>query len=184
MQIFFSIAVLVIFGSIVKILLPFFLYLLNLPGRLIVFPNALGKCGRPRFISGVVVTVLLQSYLCLAYTAFITNWTMLAMRKHGDSFVVLFAALFAVIFPLGAVSIDAKMKAEAAECLYRKNLDESAQNKANDRERILDIASQASSITFLLSLAGFAVFAFSPGVIKIMYGWMPFYEFCYPVLKP
>jgi hypothetical protein len=109
---------------------------------------------------------------------------MLAMRKHGDSFVVLFAALFAVIFPLGAASIDAKMKAEAAERLYRKNLDESAQNKANDRERILNIASRASSITFLLSLAGFAVFAFFPGVIKIMYGWMPFYEFCYPALKP
>jgi len=60
-------------------------------------------------------------------------------------------------------------------------LNEFAQNKAGEREEKLPMNARAASVTFLLVLTGFVVFAFLPKTAEIFYGWIPFHAFHYPV---
>jgi len=174
METLFSIAALVMVGIIAKFIVPFVLTFLSLPGRLMVSKNSSGKCSQSRFIFGILVTTLLQSYVYIAYTTFVVSGAVSAMRRHEVSFIVLFAAFFAVIIPLGAAHRDVKASLEAAKRLRTRDLTESAQNKANEHERKLDVTVRASSVTFLLAVIAFFVFAFIPRVMVITCDWAIF----------
>jgi len=174
METLFSIAALVLVGIIAKFIVPYVLTFLSLPGRLMVSQDALGKCGQSRFILGALVTTLLQAYVYLAYTTFVVSGAVSAMRRHEVSFVVLFAAFFAVIIPLGAAHRDVKARLEAAKRLRTRDLNESVQNKANEHERKLDVTVRASSVTFVLAVIAFFVFAFIPRVMVMTYPWAIF----------
>jgi hypothetical protein len=181
MRTLFSIIALVILGNIVKMILPFVLVILNFPGKWIAFPNTSGQSSKPGLMFGILVTVLLQSCVYLAYTAFVVNWTVLAMEKKGVGFIVLFAALFAVLFPMAAVQRNVGANMDAEERSYRKRLNEFAQNKANERGEKLMMDAKSTWIVFLVTLVGFVVFAFFPRSMEMLYGWIPFHAFHYPV---
>jgi len=91
----------------------------------------------------------------LAYTAFVVNWTILAISKQGVSFIIWPIAFLAVIIPLWFNLIHARV--EAREDRYFTN-----------------VQIEALHITFLLTLVGFFIFTFIPKVMEIIYNWVPY----------
>jgi hypothetical protein len=148
----FSIAVLVIWGIITNFVAVFILNAVGIPGALIV--GMPGKRSKSRFIFGSIISALGQSFVYLAYTAFVVNWTMLAISKQGVSFVIWPIAFLAVILPLWNNLIHARLEAKEME-------------HANAQ-------TEALHITFLLTLFGFFIFAFIPRIMEIIYNWVPY----------
>ncbi len=177
METLFPIIALIILGGIVRMILPFVLAILSFPGKFIAFSNTPDKRNKSRLIFGTIITIILQYYGYLAYTALVVSWTMLAMQKPGVRFIGWFAAIFAVFFPVGAIQKDARMNTDTLGRLCGRRLSEFAQNKANEREDMFTMAAQTASITFLLTMIGFVVFAFFPKMMEMIYGWVPFSAF-------
>ncbi len=163
----FSTVAMILLGIIVKMITPFVLTVLGFPGRWMASSKAPGLRSQFGLIAGTVVTAILQSYVYLVYTVFIVQWAMFAMQKQGATYMVLFAAFFAAIFPTGAALKDARAKVEGAEHAWRDQIGESARSDAENRRRILDMMAQASSVAFLLVLTGFFIFVLFPKVMEI-----------------
>lgn len=159
-----------VLGVIMKFIASFALDVLSMPGKLMITPDRSGKCGKPRFVFGVAITALLQSYVYLIYVVFVSQWTMSAIHDHGVQKGVLFAAIFAVFFPVGSRLRDALKDLGDEERLYRKELTEVSNNKANERERGLNLAVQALSIVFLMTIIGAVVFSIFQESASMLYG--------------
>jgi hypothetical protein len=151
MKTVFSIVLLIVFGAIASFLSVFLLNIAGLPGALLA--GTPGKRRKGLFILGSIVSALGQSYIYLAFTAFIVNWTMLAARRDDVvGFLVWPFAFFAVLIPIGLTLIRAR--AEARE-----------QKSANAQV-------EALHLTVIVALLGFFVFAFAPIVMKAVWGWV------------
>jgi len=152
MKTLFSIVVLIILGIIVNFVAMFILNLAGLPGALLA--GKPGKRNKGQFIFGSIISAIGQSFIYLAYTAFVVNWTILAIAKQGVSFIVWPIAFLAVVLPLWFNLIQARV--EAKEMKHA-----SAQT-------------EALHVTVFLSLIGFFIFAFIPRVMEIIYNWIPY----------
>lgn len=152
MKTLFSIVVLVVLGVIANFVIVFILNIAGVPGALIAGKPE--KRSKGQFIFGSVIAAIGQSYVYLAYTAFVVNWTMLAIFKQGISFIIWPIAFLAVTVPLWVNLIRARV--EASEIKH-----------ANAQ-------TEGLHITFLLTLIGFLIFAFIPKVMKIIYSWVPY----------
>lgn len=152
MKTLLSIVMLIIFGVVAHFITVFFLNFAGLPGAFLA--GKPGKRSKAQFIFGSIISAIGQSYVYLAYAAFIVNWTMLAISKQGVSFIVWPIAFLAVILPLWFNLIHARVEAKEMEHA-------SAQT-------------EALHITVLLTLVGFFIFAFIPMVMKIIYNWIPY----------
>ena len=148
MKTLFSIVVLIILGVIVNFFAVFILNFAGLPGALLA--GKPGKRSKGQFIFGSIISAIGQSFVYLAYTTFVVNWTMLAISKQDVSFIIWPIAFLAVVLPLWFNLIHAR--AEAKEDGYFTNAQ-----------------IEALHITFLLTLVGFFVFAFIPKVMEIIY---------------
>lgn len=92
---------LIIVGIIAYFIMPFILTLVSLPGRFTAFPGDMPSMpSRQRFLLGITICISAQSYLYLAYTAFIVNWTTLAIQKQRASFIILPIAFLSAVLPL------------------------------------------------------------------------------------
>jgi hypothetical protein len=85
MKTIFTLGLLILYAVVANFLTVFVLNIAGLPGAFLA-----GKPGfrsRSQFIIGSVVSALGQSFVYLAYTAFIVSWTMLAISDqiYGDS---------------------------------------------------------------------------------------------------
>jgi hypothetical protein len=109
---------------------------------------------KPQFILGSFIAAAGQSFVYLAYTAFIVNWTALAISHQKVSIVMWLFAFFAVVAPLWFNLIGARIEDREHE-------------HANPQV-------QALHITFILSLLGFFLFAFFPSFMQSIYGWVPY----------
>ncbi len=154
MKTLFSIVVLITFGVIANFIAVFVLNFAGLPGAFIA--GKPGKRSKGQFIFGSIISAIGQSYVYLAYTAFIVNWTMLAILKQGVSFVIWSVAFLVVIIPLWINLIHARGEAKETE-------------HANTQ-------TEALHITVFLTLIGFFIFAFIPRVIEIIYNWIPYID--------
>lgn len=152
MKTLFSITVLVILGIIVNFIAVFVLNFAGLPGALLA--GKPGKRSKGQFIFGSIISAIGQSFVYLAYTAFIVNWTILATSKQGVSFIIWPIAFLVVVLPLWLNLTHARVEAKEIEHA-------SAQT-------------EALHITFLLTLIGFFIFAFIPRVMEIIYNWVPY----------
>ena len=152
MKALFSIAILIIFGVGASFIAVFILNIAGVPGALIA--GMPGKRSKGQFILGSVISAIGQSYAYHAYTAFVVNWTMLAISKQGVSWLIWPVAFLAVVIPLWMNLIHATV--EAREMKH-----------ANAQ-------TEALHITVLLTLIGFLIFALIPGVAEILYGWVPY----------
>ena len=152
MKTLFSITVLVILGIIVNFVAVFVLNFAGLPGALLA--GKPGKRSKGQFIFGSIISAIGQSFVYLAYTAFIVNWTILATSKQGVSFIIWPIAFLVVVLPLWLNLTHARV--EAKEMQHA-----SAQT-------------EALHITFLLTLIGFFIFAFIPRIMEIIYNWVPY----------
>lgn len=167
---FLFMAALGLLGVIVKFVAAFVLEALNAPGKLVITPDRSGKCSKSRFVLGISLSAFLQSYVYLVYVAFVVQWTKLAMHDHGAQPVVLFAAAFAVFFPVGSRLQRALKTLGEEERSFRRELDEDFQNRANERERTHGLLTKALSVTFLLTIFAAIVFFFFPKGASILYG--------------
>ena len=152
MKTLFTIGVLVVLGIVANFVTVFVLNIAGLPGALLA--GKPGKRSKARFIFGSVVSAIGQSFIYLAYTAFIVNWTMLAVSVQGVSFIAWPIAFLAVILPLWMNLIHARVE------------DKESEHASPQVEALY--------ITFILVLIGFFVFAFAPRVMKIIYSWIPY----------
>ena len=152
METLFSIAVLVILGTITNFVIVFLLNIAGIPGTLIT--GKYDKCNKRQFIFGYTISVIGQSFVYLAYTAFIVNWTMLAILEQDVNFFIWFIAFLVVILPLWINLIRARI--EAKEVGYT------------------NMQTEVLHITFLLTLFGFFIFAFIPKTMELIYNWLPY----------
>ena len=152
MKTLFSIVVLIILGIIINFVAVFVLNFAGLLGALLA--GKPGKRSKGQFIFGSIISAIGQSFVYLAYTAFVVNCTMLAISKQGVSFIIWPIAFLAVVLPLWFNLIHARVEAKEMEHA-------SAQT-------------EALHITFFLSLIGFFIFAFIPKVMEIIYSWIPY----------
>jgi hypothetical protein len=141
-------------GIISGFIAVFVLNIGGLPGALMA--GKPGRRSRRQFIFGSIISAIGQSYVYLAYTAFVVNWTMLAISKRGISSFVWPIAFLAIVLPLFLNLIRARVEAKEMEHA-------SAQT-------------EALHITFLSTLVGFFIFAFIPEVMEILYDWIPYIE--------
>lgn len=152
MKTIFTLGLLILYAVVANFLMVFVLNIAGLPGAFLA-----GKPGfrsRPQFILGSVVSALGQSFVYLAYTAFIVSWTMLAISDQSISIFAWPVAFLAVLIPLWLN-------------LIRARLESREQEHANAQVEGLHI-------TFLITLLGFFVFAFFPSVMQSGYGWVPY----------
>lgn len=163
-------AALGVLGVMMKFVAAFVLEALSIPGKLVITPDRSGKCSQFRFVLGVSVAALLQSYVYLVYGAFVVQWTKLAMHDHGAQPVVLFAAFFAVFFPVGSRLQKALKALGEEERSFRREVAEDFQNRANERERAHGLRAKALSATFILTIFASVVFFFFPKSASILYG--------------
>jgi len=124
----------------------------GLPGALLA--GRPGKRSLARFYVGTTVCALGQSYIYLAYAAFIVDWTMLAARRPNTIGFVLWPLAFLVVFaPICVQLIRARAKASKLP-------------HANPQI-------EALHVTALVALVGFFIFAFTPTAMRIAWSWVP-----------
>ena len=154
MKTIITIVLLVISAGITSYLTPILLNIAGLPGALFMFPKK-EKRSKSRFILGVPVSALGQSYVYLSYTAFIVSWTMnAASRADVVGFLVWPIAFLAVFVPLSSSVLHSE-----------KEIEETG---------IVGVQSVALRITLVVALLGFFVFAFEPTLMDLAWGWVPF----------
>jgi len=152
MKTLFTIGVLIVLGIVANFVTVFSLNIAGLPGALLA--GKPGKRSKAQFIFGSIISAIGQSFVYLAYTAFIVNWTMLAISLQGVSFIAWPIAFLAVILPLWMNLIHARVE------------DKESEHASPQVE--------ALHITLILVLIGFFVFAFAPNIMKIIYNWIPY----------
>lgn len=150
----FAIGFLIVFGAATSFLATIALNIAGLPGAMLA--GTPGQRTKQRFQFGAVIATLGQSYIYLAYTAFIVNWTAHASRR--DDLVLGFllwpVALLAVFIPIWRNLIRGRVEAREYEF-------------ANPQV-------EALHHTLIIALLGFFVFAFFPNTICTAWGWVPY----------
>lgn len=152
MKTIFTLALLILYAIVANFLAVFVLNIAGVPGALLA-----GKPGirsKPRFMFGSFVSAIGQSFVYLAFTAFIVTWTMLAISYQKVSIIAWPFAFLAVLLPLWFN-------------LIRARLESREQEHANAQVEGLHI-------TLLLALLGFFIFAFFPSILRSAYSWVPY----------
>jgi hypothetical protein len=153
MKTLFSIVKLIIFGVIASFLSVFLLNIAGLPGALLA--DKRGKSSKGRFIFGSIISALGQSYVYLAFIAFIVNWTMIGGKRNDIvGFLLWPFAFLTALIPIWLTLIRATGEA-------RERGSASAQV-------------EALPFTFIVAVIGFLVFAFVPIVMRAAWGWVPY----------
>ena len=153
MKTLFTIGLLVVFGVISNFLVVFILNIAGLPGAFLA--GRPGQRSRWQFILGSTVSAIGQSYVYLAYTAFIVSWTAgAAGRDDVVAFIAWPVAFLAVFFPIWLN-------------LGRARAEANVMQHAN-------VQTDALHLTFLVSLLAFIVFALLPVTMQPAWGWIPF----------
>lgn len=144
---------LVIWGFVANFFAVFILNIAGIPGALIA--GQPGTRAKVQFIFGSIVSAIGQSYVYLAYTAFIVNWTAGAIAKQGVSFIIWPVAFLAVMLPICGNLSDARTEAKTDGYVTNAQI-------------------EALFLTVLLTLVGFFIFAFIPNVVETIYNWVPY----------
>lgn len=160
MKTIFSIVLLAIFGIAASFLALFALNIAGLPGALLA--GKPGKRSKLQFKFGSAVAALGQSYLYLAYVAFIVNWAMRAARRDDVVFGFLLwpVALLAVLIPIWINFIRGRVEAK-----------EVMQQTGHANPQV-----EALQYTVMTAFIGFFLFAFVPSVMRLGWFWVPYVD--------
>lgn len=112
MKTILSIGLLIVFAAVATFLVTIVVNLAGLPGALL--SGTPGKRSKARFKFGSAIAALGQSYVYLAYTAFIVNWTMLEARREDVplGFILWPVAFLAVLGPIWKNWIQGRVEAK------------------------------------------------------------------------
>lgn len=149
-----SILLLLVFGAAASFLATFALNIVGLPGALLA--GTPGVRSKQRFQLGAIVAAVGQSYVYLAFTAFIVNWTMRA--SHREDIVWGF-----LLWPVAFLTVVVPMWTN----LIRGRVESREQEFANPQV-------EALHYTLLAALLAFFVFAFVPSTMNAGWGWVPY----------
>lgn len=153
MRAVFAIGFLIIFGVIANVAAVFVLNLAGLPGALAA--GRAGKRSKSQFVFGSVLAAIGQSYVYLAFAAFIVSWTTIAAARGDVSGLALWPfAFFVVVVPMWMTMIRARVEAQELE-------------HANPQV-------EALHLTMLVVLVAFFVFTFIPVVMSAGWAWVPY----------
>lgn len=160
MKTIFSIVLLIVFGAVAQFLCSILLNIAGLPGALL--SGTPGKRSKQQFNFGSIVAALGQSYVYLAYMAFIVNWTMKATRRDD-------VPLGLVLWPV----------AFCRSC--RAYLDNWIRGRVEAKEVMQQTGFASPQVeglqyTVLLTFISFFVFAFIPRVMSAAWGWVPYID--------
>jgi hypothetical protein len=150
-----SILLLIVYGVVANYLAIFALNIAGLPGALL--GGMPGKRSKGQFISGSIISAIGQSYVYLAYTAFVVNWTRLAAdRDDVVGFFIWPFAFLAVFVPIWHCLMMARIESREIEHAQAQT--------------------EALHLTCLITLICFFIFAFVPNIMKIAWGWVPYMD--------
>ncbi len=153
MKTIFAVLFLVICGAIANFLTVIILNIAGLPGALVA--GMPGRRNKKRFVFGSIISAIGQSYINLAYVAFVVSWTKLAAARDDVlGFVIWPFAFLAVFVPIWHNLIIARVEAREMEHA-------SAQT-------------EALHLTVLATLLGFFVLTFVPTLTRMAWCWIPF----------
>lgn len=151
----YVILLLIVFATIATIVDLYILNIAGIPGALIA-----GKPGirsKSQFIIGSIISSLGQSYINLAYTAFIVSWTMFKVDNGNVvKFIVWIFAFIAVISPIWKTYNSANREEKEKDTKY-----------GNPQV-------EALILTALITLIGFFIFVFVPTIMSIFWSWVPY----------
>lgn len=146
----FSIGFLIIITVVAFYLATFILNVAGLPGALLSLNS---KKNDGLYLIGSLISAIGQSFVYLAYVAFVVNWTQSAILNQDISFIIWIAAFFASLVPLGTnIGI--------------------AEREAREDGYITNPQIKGLNITLVVSFIGFFVFAFNPDFMESIYGWI------------
>ena len=152
MKTLFAILMLFVFALVANFLYSIVGNIAGLPGALLALSDLQSK---GRHALGTIVAAIGQSYVYLAFVAFIVNWTTLAAQREDIVGFLLWPVAFLAVFCPMAFNLG------AAQVEARETKHTNAQV-------------HALSVTMLATLIGFFVFAFSPTVMRFGWGWLPY----------
>ena len=145
--------ILFVFGVIANFLFVFIGNIGGLPGAMLAGSPVTRSKGR--FIFGSIVCAIGQSYIYLAYAAFVVSWTDSRIQQGFSKFNWI-AAFLAVSFPLWIN-------------LIRSRVESREFSHANPQV-------EGMHLTLLIVIVIFFVFVFFDNSILYMYGWLPFIQ--------
>lgn len=153
MKTFTSIVFLLVFWAAAQFLAVIIVNLAGLPGALLA--GRPGVRSKGRFVAASLVSAIGQSYVYLAFVAFVVNWTRLASQREDVSGIFLWPVAFLACFvPIYTSLIRARVE---------------AQEQAHANPQV-----EALHITVLISVIAFFVFAFLPITITAAWPWVPY----------
>ena len=153
MHTLYSVATLIFFGFIARVAALYALNLAGLPGALVAQRDQ--KSASPRVVVGTALALLGQSYVYLAYSAFIVNWTQYSIyNRHVSPYVMWPTAFLTVMVPILRCSFVAIAEGES------------------DNYTATSLAQvNALSWTVFLAAIGFLIFIFIPASTRWMFPW-------------
>lgn len=151
----YVILLLIIFAAIATFIDLYILNIAGIPG--VIVAGKPGKRSKSQFILGSIISSLGQSYINLAYTAFIVSWTMFKLDNDNViKFIVWIFAFLAVIFPIWKTYIAA-------------NVEEKQNESKHGNPQV-----EALLLTSILTFIGFFIFVFAPIIMSILWSWVPY----------
>lgn len=156
MKTLIAVGLLAVAATIASFLFVFLLNIAGLPGALIA-PRTLQQISA-RWFTGFVIALLGQSFVALAYVAFIVNWTQLAILKQGANGWL----LWPLAFLAAALPMWQTYSAAAREA------------KEDGYFDLRHVQLDALGWTTLVSIGAFLLFAFFPLLMRSAYPWIPY----------
>jgi len=143
----------VLYAVISRFLGVLVLNLAGMPGAVIT--RGATQRTEPRYIAGLVVSTIGQSYVYLAFMIYIINWTRtLADPDSWSKYLVWFFCAGATVGALQHINLQARKEAKGNSDAY------------------LNPQIQALFITEVLSLVGFFAFVFFPSLTEPLWSWV------------
>jgi len=169
-----SSAFLIVFGIVTKLLSSFALTLISLPGRFIAFPDNAHKQSKAKMIGGIIVSICIQSFIYLAYTAFIVGWARSSALGEANQFIVWPIAFLAATVPIAFSLKEFRKSVKETEHATKDMSKKLKQAIGGPEIKMFKMLYQATLITFLLTLAMFLIFVISPTIMESIYSWIPY----------
>lgn len=152
MKTIFSIVLLMIWSAVADYLAVFILNIVGVLGALIA--GSPQKSSKVKYLFGIIISTLGQSYVYLAYVAFIVNWTLLARSIQKVNIIVWPVAFLAAIIPICFGWARARREADA--------------------DGYTNAQISALALTVLFSFIAFFVFILNIQIMQFVYWWVPY----------
>ena len=154
MKTIFSVGFLLILAIVVRFLVLFVLNLAGMPGALISGPRTDHLTARYMF--GSLVATAFQSFVYLAYVAFVINWVLLGIQHQNLASLVMWPVAFiAVMVPIWWNYIAA--------------ITETREHRVSPNANI-----EGLGLSSVVAFVAFFVFIFFPVTFRAVYGWVPY----------